>query len=835
MRLNKLLISKVMAYTPAFVRQTAKKVLPKSTVRALVARLTTDPALRTRQLARILSQPRSIFPTIETGLWSPYSDHAVETLLRVLEDPSANEMRRIHALWALARWSVSVQDYKQALSYFYALRRLLPDSSLTIGFQLLELEALLSEGQVSEAQFAAHALQKVRGDEPELLYAMANVAKAQGAGHTSAHLDTINRALAVGGLAPLALRDPNGSLALGNIHAPTAIPEPDCSRAKVSVIVPAYNAAETIGTALEGILAQTWSNLEVLVVNDASTDNTAEIVRSFALRDERVRQLAHPRNSGAYAARNTGLAHATGEFVTVHDADDWSHPQKIAIQVNDSLQKATALNATSGIRVSDDLKFLTQPNDGRIVVFNTSSVLYRRADLARLGGWDAVRFGGDAELYVRAQKYYGQPCKRLVKATPLTFILSSSGSLTQNSATGKHTFYYGARREYREAYDYWHSTTDSLPLPEHGRAFPVPRIFCSRDTSAREYDILFVSDLSLPGGTTSSNINMWQAAAESGLKQAVLHWPRADHVHLPSQSKLRKLIHEQLIDVIVPGEKVKCDLVVVNHPNLLMTLPNILPQVECGACVVIFNQAPVTRHDSGRVAYDTQQVLDNAQRAFGVRPQAAPLSPLIRRILGSSQLAIEFTPIDWTPLINCSQWRRDRVPERTPSRRPVIGRHGRDHHEKWPEDVESIVAAYGVDGPVDVRILGGAGHAISRLGRKPRNWKVLPFNQVDVASFLAELDFFVYFPHRDLIEAFGRAPMEAMATGVPVILPHHFEETFQDAAIYATPSEVLGIIERLWNNEAEYNARVERGIAYVERVCSAQGFSSRVRPYMSSL
>ncbi|KFG70226.1 glycosyltransferase [Microvirga sp. BSC39] len=834
MNITKSLIFKAIEYCPAFIRKGAKRILPKAATRRLIATIAQDAVLSRRRLSGVLANPRSVFPALEGSLWSSFGHCSEAELRRIWQDPFADRLARAYALWALARRSMAAQDHAQALACFYALRRAAPNMTSLVPFQLLEINALLSNGQAFDAYLAAQeALGAQNNDHPELLLAAANTIDAKDPNDDAARLAWVNRVLGCGALAPLSLRSQAQKMAIDNLCVPGAVPEDDCSAAKVSIIVPAFNAASTLRTALEGILCQTWRNLEVIVVDDASTDKTADVIRDFAEQDSRVKVIAHQTNSGAYAARNTGLAQATGDFVTVHDADDWSHPQKIALQVKDALENGSKFNVTSGVRVSQGLNFFTQPQDGRIVVVNMSSILYRRKDLVQLGGWDKVRFGGDAELYVRAQKYYSTPCKRIASDIPLTLILTSPGSLTQHSVTGKQSFHYGARREYREAFEYWHSLSDNLQLPEQGRAFPVPHIVRTRDPGALRYDILFVSDLTLPGGTTSSNMNMWQAAAEGGLKQAVWHWPRSENVSHPTQPRLRKLIHEGLIDVVVPGERIACDLVIVNHPNLLMTQPAALPQIECGACVVIFNQSPMTRRIGGRSAYDPHQALQNAERVFGVKPQAAPLSPLLRRILEDTDADIDLTPTNWTPLINYTQWRRHQPPDRTPHRLPVIGRHGRDHHDKWPDDVESLMAAYCVDAPVEVRILGGAAHAIAQLGRKPDNWNVLPFNSVDVASFLADLDFFVYFPHPDLIEAFGRAPMEAMATGVPVILPHHFRDTFGDAAVYAEPSDVPGIIQRLWNDHAEYRAQVDRGLSYVERTCSHESFLGRVSPYLT--
>ena len=94
---------------------------------------------------------------------------------------------------------------------------------------------------------------------------------------------------------------------------------------KISVLVPAYNVAPWIGSTLDSILSQTYQNLEVIVVDDGSTDETAGILERYAARDERV-VIVHQPNAGLVAARETGIANATGEYVTFVDGDDTIEP-----------------------------------------------------------------------------------------------------------------------------------------------------------------------------------------------------------------------------------------------------------------------------------------------------------------------------------------------------------------------------------------------------------------------------------------------------------------------------------------------------------------------------
>jgi glycosyltransferase involved in cell wall biosynthesis len=103
---------------------------------------------------------------------------------------------------------------------------------------------------------------------------------------------------------------------------------------KVSVVMPAYNAAKYIKSAIESVLSQTFDDFELLVINDASTDDTAQIVRDIAAEDERVVLLQNDRGKGVAGAINTGLEHSRGQYIARADADDISYPERFQKQVD---------------------------------------------------------------------------------------------------------------------------------------------------------------------------------------------------------------------------------------------------------------------------------------------------------------------------------------------------------------------------------------------------------------------------------------------------------------------------------------------------------------------
>ena len=102
---------------------------------------------------------------------------------------------------------------------------------------------------------------------------------------------------------------------------------------KVSVIIPAYNQADYLAAAIESVLHQRYADWELIVVNDASPDQTNAIVAQYIDNDPRIRLIVHEQNRGLPAARNTGLRAAQGEIFMLLDADDLFHVDKLAAHV----------------------------------------------------------------------------------------------------------------------------------------------------------------------------------------------------------------------------------------------------------------------------------------------------------------------------------------------------------------------------------------------------------------------------------------------------------------------------------------------------------------------
>ena len=96
----------------------------------------------------------------------------------------------------------------------------------------------------------------------------------------------------------------------------------------ISIIIPVYNVEKFLPQCIDSILAQTYKDFELILVDDGSPDGSPAICDSYAQRDERVRVI-HQKNAGVSAARNNGIEHAKSEWISFVDSDDWVEPSYI--------------------------------------------------------------------------------------------------------------------------------------------------------------------------------------------------------------------------------------------------------------------------------------------------------------------------------------------------------------------------------------------------------------------------------------------------------------------------------------------------------------------------
>lgn len=276
---------------------------------------------------------------------------------------------------------------------------------------------------------------------------------------------------------------------------PLATPDKIQGGPLVSVIMPVFNSSPYVDWAARSILDQSWTRLELIMVDDCSTDDSADKIRQLAARDPRVKAISTPRNSGPYVAKNMGLALATGDLITGHDADDWAHPRRIEQQVQYLLAFGQPVCVGHMLRMSPTGEvtmrsvFGSFSPDGILQKASISAMFNADFFHSRLGSWDNVRFGADSELLSRAAIALGYP---ISFANILTMLcLNIDTSLTNHTESAiKEGHISGNRFAYRQAWSAWHDTLDAnstyLPIDQGRHYFDAPLAMQNKPVPANE-------------------------------------------------------------------------------------------------------------------------------------------------------------------------------------------------------------------------------------------------------------------------------------------------------------------------------------------------------------
>lgn len=325
------------------------------------------------------------------------------------------------------------------------------------------------------------------------------------------------------------------------------------------------------------------------------------------------------------------------------------------------------------------------------------------------------------------------------------------------------------------------------------------------------FDVLTVTDCRLPGGTATSTAEEINAQARTLLRSGLLHIdsPLVSRSR-PLNGRLRRHIELGNVSQVLPIDHVDCDLVVIRHPKVALAIdPETSPVVSTTQCVVVVNQVPTVDGDE---IYDLTAVAAAVESWLGVRPRFAPIGPLVREAVVLHDPHQELEPQDWVNVIDVDEWRSQRL--REPRSPIVVGRHSRDHYIKFPDTRQALLAAYPTAPGFAVQMLGGRKQITRILGTEiPANWRIHEFDSIEPRRFLDDLDIYAYFHHPDLVEAFGRNLLEALAAGIPIVTHPHFSRLFGDAITTATPSDAERVIRELTDDRARYRDQVDRGRA----------------------
>ncbi len=188
---------------------------------------------------------------------------------------------------------------------------------------------------------------------------------------------------------------------------------------KVSIIVANYNNAHFLNFCLDSILAQRYKNFEALVFDDGSKDNSIEVINRYCQRDSRIKLIALPQNVGIAKLRSIALSHCQGEFISILDADDIAHQDKLMLQVKylDTHPDVVLLGSRYSV-INKNGKIIKRKRQNlhrdilirwRLSIGNClihSSVMYRKSAALAAGGYDEnIKVAEDLEFYTRIMNF----------------------------------------------------------------------------------------------------------------------------------------------------------------------------------------------------------------------------------------------------------------------------------------------------------------------------------------------------------------------------------------------------------------------------------------------
>jgi glycosyltransferase involved in cell wall biosynthesis len=319
----------------------------------------------------------------------------------------------------------------------------------------------------------------------------------------------------------------------------------------------------------------------------------------------------------------------------------------------------------------------------------------------------------------------------------------------------------------------------------------IQEVYCQKNAMKQEQievDVLLVSDFTLPGGSNSSNYQEILANHKLGLSTGLLHWPRYEmDAKMDLNPKIQEVVSNGITAFVDRHEKVVSKLTILRYPPSLMDIPTFESEFHTDSCRIVVNQTPFETYpniESDRI-YSIEQCDRNFRAVFGTKPEWSANSAPVLRFLKTHHKdeldSVCFNDSLWSNIIDFDDW--DGPRKKCPA--PTIGRHSRDNRFKWPHGISHLNKAYPNTANLKVLILGGVKSLVEDEINIPKNWEVYEFGELSVKDFMRRVGVFVYYTDDRRVASCDRVILEAIASGIPVILPEKEREVFGECAIYS--------------------------------------------------
>jgi glycosyltransferase involved in cell wall biosynthesis len=497
---------------------------------------------------------------------SGYDELGLSRLLELCYGPDTPGDHRRRAMNELLSWGHTVQDeqlIEVATKHLYSYVSVPDRASASERELVLRIEGVREARHFSDPEVFLLIVDASKRATADALLAAANlVAKFElermpQLGH-DLQLLWINKTLAVQKLEPIRFDRREGVSLFDTVDCDIDPSSYVQNGAKVTVIVPAWNSQDWLATAIRGLVKQSWRNLEIIIVDDCSEDSTLAVAKKLAKQDERIRVLSNETNRGAYASRNWALAVSTGQYITVHDADDWSHPRKIERQVAHLEKNASIVaNVSQSVRIDQDSLLFFAQYGREILRQNSSSLMFARETVfEELGYWDEVKFGADTEFHHRIRSKFGPESAPVAKLGMLSLTRYHTASLTGGGKQSTQRGIVGARRDYLGKFSAWHKQikedeTFSLYLERsvENRPFPIPVSSAVDENNRAHFDVLILANLSLDTPWLLSTYDLARKLSAKNQQVAFLH--------LPGLLRPTQAISDQFEQLVADGAAVR--------------------------------------------------------------------------------------------------------------------------------------------------------------------------------------------------------------------------------------------------------------------------------------
>lgn len=345
------------------------------------------------------------------------------------------------------------------------------------------------------------------------------------------------------------------------------------------------------------------------------------------------------------------------------------------------------------------------------------------------------------------------------------------------------------------------------------------------------FDIVHAADPRFLGGTSSALRAELKAAKRFGLKAALLPFVgRSEALIRRFDPRTARLIDQLGVPWLTGEEPATCDILFAHHPQVFERMPAASIRIRPSHVVCVAHHPPFDGLWTSQ--YDVGVVQRNLERMFGTCISFAPVGPKVR---SQFDLMIGDKPAllrrDLHNMIDMSEWHiRGKPP---PRQKGILGRHARPFLPKWPESESRLLAAYPDAKHLTIQVLGGVPEEVRPWLRS--NWKLLPFSETDIPQFLSRLDFYVYFHSRQWVEAFGVGIVEAMASGLVVILEQSFQNLFGDGAVYSGIQDTAETIDRFIASPRSFAQQSARARKHAEKHFSLDTYPARMREVCDDL